>query len=90
MLTLQEIQDEMKLLKDWSLETSSITKDFSFKDFKEALDFVNKVGEIAERLQHHPDIMINYNNVRLNLTTHSEKGLTKKDFDAAREIDKTS
>ena len=90
MLTLQEIQDEMKELRDWSLEFSSITKDFLFKDFKEALIFVNRVGEIAENLQHHPDIMINYNMVRLNLTTHSEKSLTKKDFDAAKEIDKLS
>ena len=88
MLTLKEIQDLMVELKDWSLEPDSITKDFSFNNFKESLDFVNKVGEIAEKLGHHPDIMINYNLVRLSLTTHSEKGLTRKDFDLAKEIDK--
>ena len=88
MLSLKEIQDEMQELRDWFIESSSITKDFSFKDFKESLNFVNKVGEIAEKHDHHPDIMINYNLVRLSLTTHSEKGLTKKDFDVAKEVDK--
>ena len=90
MLTLKEIQEQMKELKDWSLDFSSISKDFIFKDFKEALDFVNNTGEIAEKLGHHPDIMINYNIVRLSLTTHSEKGLSKLDFEVAREIDKLS
>lgn len=88
MLTLKEIQEQMKELKDWSLDFSSISKDFIFKDFKESLEFVNKVGELAEKMQHHPDIMINYNIVRLSLTTHSEKGLSKLDFEVAREIDK--
>ncbi len=90
MLTLKEIQDLMIELKDWSLESSSIIKDFSFNNFKEALDFVNKVGEIAEKQGHHPDILINYDLVRLSLTTHSEKGLTKKDFDVAKDVDKIS
>ncbi len=88
MLTLKEIQDLMIELKDWSLESSSITKDFEFNNFKESLDFVNKVGEIAEKLNHHPDILVSYHIVRLTLTTHSEKGLTKKDFDLAKDIDK--
>ena len=59
MLTLKEIQDLMVELKDWSLESNSIIKDFSFNNFKESLDFVNKVGEIAEKQGHHPDIIIN-------------------------------
>ena len=87
MITLQEIQAEMMTLKDWSLETSSITKTFSFPSFKEALEFVNKVGEIAEKHSHHPDIMLMQINVMLSLTTHSEKSVTKKDFDVARDID---
>lgn len=87
MLTLQEIQAEMMSLKDWSLETNSITKTFSFPTFKEALEFVNKVGEIAEKHSHHPDITIMQINVMLSLTTRSERSLTKKDFDVARDID---
>ena len=87
MYTLQEIGKEMESLKGWSFESNSIVKDFSFENFKESLDFVNKIGEIAEKLNHHPDIQINYNLVRLNLTTHSARTLTKIDFDVAREID---
>ncbi len=87
MLNLKEIQDNMEELKDWSLESDSITKEFSFQNFKESLNFVNHVGELTEKHNHHPDIMITYNRVRLSLTTHSEHGLTKKDFDLAKEID---
>ena len=87
MLNLKEIQDNMEELKDWSLESDSITKEFSFQNFKESLNFLNHVGELTEKNNHHPDIMITYNRVRLSLTTHSEHGLTKKDFDLAKEID---
>ena len=87
-MTLAELEKRMKNLKDWALEGEMIVKDIVFKDFKEALEYVNKVGELAEKSQHHPDIMIMYSSVRLSLTTHSEKGLTDKDFDLAEEIDK--
>ena len=88
LLTLGELNEKMKILSNWSLEETRIVKDFIFKDFKEALIFVNRVGEIAERQGHHPDISIMYCNVRLSLTTHESKGLTKKDFEVAEEIDR--
>ena len=88
MTTLAEMQKRMEKLKDWALEGNKIVKDLEFKDFKQALEFVNKVGEIAEKMNHHPDIMIFFNAVRLILTTHEAKGLTEKDFDLAEEIDK--
>lgn len=88
MLTLAEISEAMEDLQDWSLESNSISKIFSFENFKESLEFVNKVGEVAERLDHHPDILINFNQVRLVSTTHFENGLSRKDFELAREIDK--
>jgi 4a-hydroxytetrahydrobiopterin dehydratase len=78
----------MSKLKNWAIEENSIVKDEMFPDFKSALDYVNKVGEIAEKVNHHPSINLDYNHVHLNLTTHSEKGLTEKDFDLAEEIDK--
>lgn len=87
MLSLKEISDEMSSVKEWSIEGDMIVKSFNFTNFKEALDFINKVGEIAEAQNHHPGIILDYNLVRLSLTTHSEKGLTKKDFELAREID---
>lgn len=88
MLTLNELNDLMQGLEEWSLESDAISKIFTFKDFKEAKAFIDKVAEIAEKHEHHPDIMWNYNQIRLALTTHSEHGLTKKDFEVAREIDK--
>ena len=87
-MNLAELTERMKSLKDWSLEGNAIIKDFPFSNFKEALDFVNKVGEIAEENNHHPSIIINYNIVKLSLTTHSAGDLTEKDFLVAEEIDK--
>lgn len=88
MLPLSLISEYMAKLKNWALEEEKIVKDFSFSDFNSAMKFVNKVAEIAEKHEHHPNIQISYNKVRLTLTTHSEKGLTSKDFDVAEEIDK--
>ena len=88
MLPLGVINERMSKLDGWALEGNSIMKEFSFKDFKEALDFVNKIGELAERQEHHPNILIMYNKVRLTLTTHSEKGITSKDFELAEQIDR--
>ena len=78
----------MSKLRNWALEGNSIVKDKLFKDFKEAMEFVNKVAEIAEKHNHHPSIIIDYNNVRMSMTTHSAEGLTNLDFDVGEEIDK--
>ena len=78
----------MSKLRNWALEGNSIVKDKLFKDFKEAMEFVNKVAEIAEKHNHHPSIIIDYNNVRMSMTTHSAGGLTNLDFDVGEEIDK--
>jgi 4a-hydroxytetrahydrobiopterin dehydratase len=64
-----------------------IRREFSFADFKQALVFVNAVGEVAEQRQHHPDILVEYNNVTLTLWTHSKGGLSDKDFSLAAKID---
>ncbi len=88
MLTLSEIQEKMSKLRNWALERDSIVKDKVFRDFKEAVAFVNKVAEIVEKHNHHPDIVISYNIVRMSLTTHSARGLTEKDFEVAEEIDR--
>jgi len=88
MLTLGDVQQRLGKLEGWGLEADTIVKDFRFTDFKASMEFVNKVGEIAEARGHHPDIIISYNKVRLSLTTHSENGLTSKDFELAEEIDK--
>jgi len=89
MLTLEEIKKKMQGLQDWALEGQAIVKDLHFQGgFKEAMVFVNKVAEIAEKHNHHPTILIEYNYVRLTLTTHSSNSLTHLDFLVAEDIDK--
>ena len=75
---------------EWIEESNALQKTFEFRDFKEALTFVNRVGEIAERMQHHPDIGIKgYRNVFISTTTHdSGSTVTVKDRELAEEIDK--
>lgn len=77
-----------KLMEDWKETQQEITKTFEFKNFVEAVDFVNQVKDVAERHQHHPDIFIHsYNKVRVSLTTHSEGRVTDKDYAVAGELD---
>lgn len=87
-LSPEEVNQLLKGLRGWSLNDRQIVRDFSFKSFVEGLAFVNKVGEIAEREGHHPDIFIHqYNKVRVTLWTHVVSGLTENDFILAAKID---
>jgi 4a-hydroxytetrahydrobiopterin dehydratase len=70
----------------WERTGAEIRRTYRFGDFREALAFVNRVGELAERAGHHPDIDIRYNAVTLALSTHDAGGLTAKDFELARAI----
>jgi len=73
---------------EWRREGEAIVRDFKHEDFTEALAFVNRVGEVAESANHHPDILIHgWNRVRLTLSTHSAGSLTDADFALARAID---
>ena len=86
-LSIKEIHDRLEELIDWDMTGHAITKEFEFKDSKEAMDFVNKIGEEAERQHHHPDISIKYNKVIITLTTHDAGGLTHQDFKMAKIIE---
>lgn len=86
-LTETQVQEELGKTPGWELKEGEITRLYKFPDFKAALAFVNRVGELAEQADHHPDILILYNKVRLTLSTHSAGGLTAKDFDLARRVD---
>jgi len=88
LLTDVEIEDRLAELDGWKQEHSFISRTFEFKNFKKGMKFVNKVAEIAEEHNHHPDIRVVYNQVTLSIQTHSEGGLTKWDFDLAKSIDK--
>ena len=72
----------------WERAGSEIKRSYRFADFRAALAFVNRVGELAEGAGHHPDIDIRYNTVTLALSTHDAGGLTTKDFELARAIDR--
>jgi 4a-hydroxytetrahydrobiopterin dehydratase len=78
----------MVTVPDWQVDSGELVRTFLFKDFRTALSFVNRVGEIAENASHHPDIDIRYNKVRLALVTHDAGGVTQKDFDLAAAADK--
>ena len=79
---------EAAKLANWTLRGDFITRSLLFADFVEAMHFVNRVARAAEAVNHHPDITIIYNRVRLRLTTHDEGGLTMKDFKLAAKINK--
>jgi 4a-hydroxytetrahydrobiopterin dehydratase len=85
-----ELKERMKKVPEWELEKKHIERSFEFDDFADAIDFVNAVAEVAEEEEHHPDIDIRYNKVRLILSTHSKGGLTESDFALAERIDTLS
>ena len=88
LLNKEEINQSLTNLDDWLLEENQIVKQFQFKDFAEALSFVNKVGAVAEEMDHHPDIFIHsWNKVKITISTHSEGGITQKDFQLAEKIE---
>ena len=80
----------MRMASDavWRLQDDSLVRDYEFKDFAEAMAFVNRVAEAAEDSGHHPDILVHgWNKVRLTLTTHDTGGLTDNDHKMAERID---
>ncbi|HTG01894.1 MAG TPA: 4a-hydroxytetrahydrobiopterin dehydratase [Nitrospirota bacterium] len=81
---VKELMSEIPL---WSREENMITREFRFRDFREAMDFTNRVAALANEEDHHPDITISYNKVRVTLTTHKVHGLTLNDFIVAAKID---
>lgn len=74
----------------WSINDNHLTKHYDFEDFKSALAFVNKVGEIAETEGHHPDICFTWGKVDITLFTHAANGLTENDFIMAAKINEIS
>jgi 4a-hydroxytetrahydrobiopterin dehydratase len=80
------VTDALRRTPGWQRAGDVIRKRFEFRDFAEALAFVNRVGALAEAAGHHPDIDIRYNRVTLTLTTHDAGGLTSKDFELAYSI----
>jgi 4a-hydroxytetrahydrobiopterin dehydratase len=90
LIKADDLKSRLKKIPEWELEKKHIERTFEFDDFSEAIDFVNSVAEVAEEEEHHPDIDIRYNKVRLILSTHSKGGLTDLDFTLAERIDTLS
>jgi 4a-hydroxytetrahydrobiopterin dehydratase len=77
-------------LAGWALADRAIVKEFAFKGFPEAVAFVSRLVEPAEAADHHPDLEIHYRRVIVRYTTHSDGGLTEKDFAGARQADEAA
>ncbi|MEN9582927.1 MAG: hypothetical protein RL641_881 [Candidatus Parcubacteria bacterium] len=88
-LTKEEALSYMGEVSSWTLsdDAKKISREFKFKDFVKAMNFVESVADIAEMEGHHPDIHISYNKVLLELYTHSIKGLSENDFIVAAKVD---
>ena len=89
-LTTEQIQENMKQLEEgWEvIEDKKIKRQFKFKDFKSALDFVVKIGDIAESEGHHPDLCLGWGKVEVEFMTHKIQGLHENDFIMAAKTDK--
>ena len=90
MLSREEIARRLASLQGWSLDGNAIKKQYTFRGFPEAVHFVDRLVPVAEAADHHPDILINYKRVTLTYSTHSEGGLTEKDFEGANAADHQS
>ena len=86
LLSEDEVAARLREVPGWSRAGKAIERTWTFRDFSEALAFINQVGALAEAMNHHPDIANSWATVRLTLTTHDKGGLTHLDFDLANKI----
>ena len=89
-MSKEQAEELLKQVPTWKIIDWKVTKEFKFKNFVEAMEFVNKVAEIAEQEQHHPDISISYSKVKIETWTHAINGLSENDFILPAKIDKIS
>src|SRR5919112_6515913 len=82
-LPADEVRSRLNSLSGWTLSGGEITRQFTFAGFAEAVAFIVRLGFAAESVDHHPDLLINYKRVTVTFSTHSEGGLTEKDFKGA-------
>ncbi len=85
-----KVNELLKEIPTWQIKDGHLYKKFKFKNFVEAMKFVNEVAEIAENEGHHPDFCVHYNRVEIELFTHAIKGLSENDFIVAAKIDNLS
>jgi 4a-hydroxytetrahydrobiopterin dehydratase len=88
-LTASEIKEVLQSIPGWTLQDGKLTREWTFKDFVQAMEFVNQLAALAETAQHHPDIDIRYNRVRLGLISHDAGGVTQRDSAMAKQINQS-
>lgn len=88
LLSAAQVQEQLRGLAGWAQAGKGIRKEYQFPDFVAAMGFVQRVALLAQRANHHPDIDIRWSRVVLALWTHSEGGLTERDFKLAAQIDR--
>ena len=87
-LSDEDVQAKLgELGDDWEKYGNSLRREFKFDDFSGSVDFVNRLTPVANELNHHPDLFISWNLVRVSLISHSEHGITEKDFELAKKLD---
>jgi 4a-hydroxytetrahydrobiopterin dehydratase len=86
-LNEESIQGWIESRRGWKLKDRSVTKEFKFPSFRSAIVFVNRIATLADEQNHHPDIDVRYDMVRIALTTHDAGGITENDLRMAEQID---
>jgi 4a-hydroxytetrahydrobiopterin dehydratase len=86
-LTAKQVSLHLRAVPCWSKRAQTILRTFKFEGFLKSMDFVNRIARKAQKINHHPDIDIRFNQVTLTLSTHDEGGITNKDFSLARQCD---
>lgn len=87
-LSLKEAERDLQRVPKWKLLGNKIEREFKFKDFRQAMRFVDQVAQLANELDHHPDMYISYSKVKLDLSTHKIGGLSPNDFQFAERVDR--
>ena len=82
-----QVKDELSRLGGWEREGNALVREFEFANFVGSVDFINRITPVAEEMNHHPDLSISWNKVKVSLSTHSEGGITESDFELASKID---
>jgi len=87
-LNPDQITEKLKALPAWERRGEAIAKQYTFKEFMDGIRFINRIAEIAEQMDHHPDMKVNYRRITFELSTHDQGGITEKDFKLADAIER--
>jgi 4a-hydroxytetrahydrobiopterin dehydratase len=87
LLSDEEVEARLADLSGWEREGDAIRKEFKRGDFKGSVHFINRITEVAEEMNHHPDLEVSWDTVTVSITTHAEGGLTENDFELASKLD---